>query len=64
MKTWMDLERNKVLPTYQRHEQAKRIECCLKLFSDKEDFDVVFSDECSVMMEHFTRHCFHKNREP
>ena len=27
MKTWMDLEWNKVRPTYQRHEQAEANTC-------------------------------------
>ena len=45
--------------------EQKRMEHCLKLFSDEEDFqDVVFSDECSVKMVHFMRCCLHKNREP
>ena len=45
--------------------KPKRMERCLKRFSDEEDFhDVVFSDECSVKMERFMHRCFHEKREP
>ena len=42
-----------------------RMEHCLKVLSDRDDFaDVIFSDECSVSIERSTRRSFHKVGEP
>lgn len=41
------------------------MEHCLKVLSDGDDFaDLIFSDECSVNIEHSTRRSFHKVGEP
>ena len=45
--------------------KPKRMEHCLKVLSDRDDFaDVIFSDECSVNIERSTRRSFHKVGEP
>lgn len=45
--------------------KPKRMEHCLKVLSDGDDFaDVIFSDECSVNIERSTRRSFHKVGEP
>ena len=45
--------------------KPKRMEHCLKLLADGDDFsDVIFSDECSIKIERSTRRCFHKIGEP
>ena len=45
--------------------KPKRMEHCLKILADGDDFsDVIFSDECSVKIERCTHRCFHKVGEP
>ena len=45
--------------------KTKRLEWCQKQLEDEEDFsEVIFTDECTVQLDHHSRICFRKNREP
>lgn len=45
--------------------KIKRVEWCKQQIDNKEQFkDVIFTDECSVQLEHHSRLCFRKNRQP
>ena len=48
----------------QEANKAKRLEWCEQQLENEEDFsDVIFTDECTVQLDHHSRTCFRKKGE-